>query len=154
MSTVKPRVRVRVQSENKEKSLTKKADQARSNINNIMSKYHKTGLVPQVQAKPIYTDLPPADNYHAAMNMVVETNQLFDSLPASIRSDFKNDPRKFLEFASNPENLEIMADMGLVDRPLSSTNASTTTSSGQQEPPSGGDVEASTDASTEATSGA
>ena len=39
----------------------------------------------------------------------------FDDLPAKVRREFDNDPFKFLEFVEDPENVERMAELGLVN---------------------------------------
>jgi phage internal scaffolding protein len=52
-------------------------------------------------------------DYQAAMNMIAKTDQMFDQVPAEIRRKFENDPAKFVDFMSNPDNYQAIQDMGL-----------------------------------------
>lgn len=88
-------------------------------INNIMRKYERTGLIDHVKENGRYEDLPGEVDFHEAMNLVSEAQQSFDDLPATIRKEFHNSPGEFLSFVENPENVERMAELGL-------TNPSTT----------------------------
>jgi len=36
-------------------------------------------------------------------------------LPAETRAFFQNDPFKFVEYCSNPENIEVLREMGLAE---------------------------------------
>ena len=42
------------------------------------------------------------DNYMAVMNQLNEARDQFMSLPAKVRSQFDNDPGKFVDFVSDP----------------------------------------------------
>lgn len=98
-----------------ELSLTKQAELAATDINNIMAQYEKTGiLVHTNKHQGTYTDLLDATTYHESMNAVVEAQAAFNSLPANIRSRFGNDPGAFLDFVSDKNNIPEMRKMGLV----------------------------------------
>lgn len=84
-------------------------------MNHILRKYQKTGLVDHVsryQGK--YDDITEAVDYHTAMNTVINAENAFMSLPSSIRNKFKNDPGAFLDFVSNPDNHDEMVELGLL----------------------------------------
>lgn len=99
---------------NKEKSLTRQSHKKECDINFIMSKFQKTGVIQHVKEYgEHYTDVTPT-SFHDAMNTVVQAQAMFDELPSSIRSEFKNDTAEFLDFVQNPENKEKMVEMGLV----------------------------------------
>lgn len=102
-----------------EPSLTKQSFADECDINNIMRRYERDGVIDHVkQYGGSYADVTEGFDYHRAMNVVAYAQEMFMSLPASIRSKFSNDPGAFLEFAQNPENLEKMVEMGLaVKRP-------------------------------------
>ncbi len=100
-------------------SRTKQSFKDASDINNILAKYQKTGLIDHARAGGFYEDLPAELDYHSAMNMVLEAQNSFDGLPSSIRREFNNDPRAFLSFIENPSNVERMAELGLLNDPLS-----------------------------------
>jgi len=102
-------------------------------INTIMAKYQKTGLVDHVaHHQGDYSDLTDVPTYHDAMNKILSANQSFSTLPSSIRKKFQNDPAQFLDFVSNPENVEEMQQMGLL--PSSPTVISTPADTPPPEP--------------------
>ena len=95
-------------------SLTHQSFREECDIKTIMSKYQKNGLLDHVnQYKGEYGDVIAVD-FHEAMTMVTEAQQMFESLPSSIRTRFGNDPGSFLEYATNPENKKGMQELGLL----------------------------------------
>jgi len=81
----------------------------------IMKRYEKTGVLPNMILKnPVYGDFSSVPNYQEALNIVRIAQEQFNGLDASVRNRFDNDPAKFLDFATNPENVEQMAKMGLL----------------------------------------
>jgi len=85
-------------------------------INAIMKRYEKTGVLTHVrEAQPRYLDLSDAPSFQDAMNLMLDAKAAFMTLPARVRKEFDNDPAKFVEFAEKPENLEQMGAWGLAD---------------------------------------
>lgn len=82
-------------------------------INNIMAKYERTGVLEHAREGGRYEDLPAPMEYQEALNRVMEAEQSFDGLPAGVRKEFDNDPTKFLSFVENPENVDRMIELGL-----------------------------------------
>jgi len=104
----------RVQMEITGPSLAKQSFADECNINNIMAKFQKTGLIEHVKSYGAhYGDLPSALDYHTALNQAIEAKEAFASLPSGIRNQFQNDPAQFLAFVEDPENQEAMIEMGL-----------------------------------------
>lgn len=105
----------RVQVDPGGESLTKQSFQKESNINSIMKRYEKDGILDHVnQFEGNYGDFTSAPDYHRAMSEVTEAQQMFDTLPSKIRKKFDNNPAEFLEFVQNPENEAEMREMGLL----------------------------------------
>jgi phage internal scaffolding protein len=103
----------------KKPSMTKQSFRDEVNINNIMKKYEKTGLLTHVkQYGGKYADLADSSDYHTSMNIILEAQEAFDTLPSKVRHEFYNDPAKFLEFVQDPANAEKMIEMGLAERPF------------------------------------
>lgn len=97
--------------------LTKQSMRDECNINNIMAKYQKTGLVDFVSNREAqYMETDPID-FHEAMNIVTSAKEMFADIPSSIRKKFNNDPGEFLEFVQNPENIDQVYELGLAQRP-------------------------------------
>lgn len=95
------------------KSLTKQSMKDETDINFIINRYQKTGSLEHLREyEGQYGDFISID-FHAAMNVITEADNMFDTLPSSIRSKFENDPGKFLDYATNPENHDGMVEMGL-----------------------------------------
>lgn len=96
-------------------SLVKQAFKKECDINNIMARYQKTGLVDHVAMhQGNYDDLSDVPSYHEAMNKVLAANVSFRLLPSSIRKRFNNDPALFLDFVSDESNRDEMVSMGLI----------------------------------------
>lgn len=98
------------------KSRTKQAELKDSDINNIMRKFEKTGLLPVRNGRPMYGDFSHISTYQDALLQIQEANNAFASLPGAVRARFKNDPAAFVAFADDPNNLEELIKMGLVKR--------------------------------------
>lgn len=81
-------------------------------INVIAKKAEAGGFLAQSQA-PIYGDFTQYGDFKAACDLVLQAEELFLDIPASIRERFDNDPAKFMEFASNADNAEELVKMGL-----------------------------------------
>lgn len=108
--------RVRVQKAFLTPSRAKQAFKDECNINNIMARYEKTGLIDHIKENQgRYVDAPSHEDFHQAMNLVTSAKSMFESLPSKIRSDFKNDPSLFLDFVADESNREQMVKYGLVD---------------------------------------
>ena len=64
-------------------SLTKQEFRKESDINEIMRKYKKTGVLPQV-GPGIYGDFSSVTDYQSALESVVKAERLFLSVPAAV----------------------------------------------------------------------
>jgi len=86
-------------------------------INNILRKYDKTGLITHVNtSKAHYGDYTEVNEYQNSLNMVIQAQDMFSELPAEIRKKFANDPGNFFEFVTNPDNLDEMVKLGLAEQ--------------------------------------
>lgn len=84
-------------------------------INKIMSRYEKTGLMAHVnEHEGQYGDFTAVTDFHTAMSIVTEAQSMFMSLPASVRGRFGNDPGAFLDYANDPANADGMRELGLL----------------------------------------
>lgn len=113
--------RNRVQTVIEGKSLTHQSFKAECDINRIMQKWQKTGVLEHRNTfMGQYGDFTnvPAD-YHSAMSAVIEAQDMFLTLPSSVRKRFANDPGNFLQFVSDPDNKEEMVKLGLAEKRLS-----------------------------------
>lgn len=84
-------------------------------INTIMERFGRTGELIAPVRMPKYGDFEGINDYHSAMNAIVDAQQTFDSLPAKLRARFSNDPAEFVEFCMNDENRDEAIRLGLVE---------------------------------------
>ena len=104
----------RVQLKCLDESRTKQAMRDECDVNKIMQQYEKNGLIEHVNKyQGSYADVADAPGYLEGMNTVIRANEMFDSLPSSVRNHFDNDPAIFLAFADDPANHAEMVSMGL-----------------------------------------
>lgn len=95
-------------------SLTKQSFRDECDINVIMGRYLRTGVLDFVSKhQPQYMDTTGMD-FQRAMLVVAESQTMFNDLPSNIRTQFENNPAKFLDFCHDPKNLPEMAKMGLL----------------------------------------
>lgn len=103
---------------NPEPSLTVQSERDNCDINVIIDRFEKTGVLPVMSQQAIGdVDLYDAPTYQESLNVVIAAQNAFDALPAKIRKEFDNDPAKFLAFVDNPENGDRMIELGLREAP-------------------------------------
>lgn len=93
---------------------TKQSFKAECDINNIMARFLKTGVLEFTQKnQPRYGDVTGLE-YQSAINLVAGAKSMFNQLPAQLRDRFENEPAKFYDFVQNPRNREECEEMGLL----------------------------------------
>lgn len=96
-------------------SRTKQSFKEECDINNIMKKFEKTGVVSHVkQYGGSYGDISDAMDYKESVELVIKAQDMFMTLPAKLRSRFGNNPAEFLDFVSDPSKKAEMKDLGLL----------------------------------------
>ena len=87
-------------------------------VNNILKQYDRTGLLSHVnEMKAHYGDFTEVNEYQESLNTVIYAQNAFDDLPSDVRKRFANDPGLFIEFVTNPSNIDEMVDIGLAVLP-------------------------------------
>lgn len=94
-------------------SMTVQSEKDNSDINVIVKRFGLTGALPQNVRVPEYGDFEGITDFHSAMNAIKQAEFSFMQMPAEIRSEFDNDPGKFVDFCSDPDNLDRMRELGL-----------------------------------------
>jgi len=109
--------------------LTEQNHKDETDINQIVRKYNKTGLIDHLnQFEKQYGDMTGYD-YQDAMNTVAAANTMFEGLPSAIRNKFDNDPAKFINFVDDEANADKLVEMG-----LAKPKVSTPVDEGSKEP--------------------
>lgn len=97
-----------------DRSLAIQSQAEEADINTIVRRFGVTGMLPQVSLPPLEGDFSDSVfDYQSAMNLIVAADRSFMGLSADVRSRFGNDAAKFVDFCSNPDNLDEMRKLGL-----------------------------------------
>lgn len=107
-------VRRRVQFYCEGESRTKQSMAAECDINAIMKRYERTGIITHLAKRDAYfADVSVVPDFAKAMEVVEKANTMFMSLPATVRKEFMNDPALYVEFCADPKNLPRLRELGL-----------------------------------------
>lgn len=111
-------IRRRVQTVPVGASLVEQSHRDECNINSIMSRYYKTGLVPSRGMPGHYGDFSDCNDYHTAVTRVMEAEDAFLRLPSQIRRQFDNDPAQLLAFLADDKNRDKAMELGIIPEPI------------------------------------
>lgn len=104
-------------------SLTQQQFKDETNVNNILKKYQKTGLLTHVNSsQPSFGDFSSVEDYQVSLSKIQQAQQSFFNLPSELRNKFHNDPSKLIEFINNPKNDEDSYKYGLKIKPKQDQN--------------------------------
>lgn len=98
-----------------EKGRTRQSEAKACDVNRIVAKYHKTGIIPVSQRPALYADVSQMGDYRSALEQVQKADEAFMALPSKLRARFENDPAAFLDFCSDPGNRDEMRELGLLE---------------------------------------
>jgi len=96
-----------------DESLTQQQFKDEADINTIVDRFMKSGVLPTPANMPQYMDIEGNFDYQTAMNYVRSADENFMRMDAKVRARFNNSPQEFLEFFTNPENVEEAIRLGL-----------------------------------------
>lgn len=97
----------------KRPSRTKQGHKAETDINSIMARFQRTGMLEFVNKhEPQYGDVSQID-FQSSMETVIRAREMFADLPSKVRDRFDNDPSELLEFLENPANRAEAVLLGL-----------------------------------------
>lgn len=86
-------------------------------INKIMARHKKTGLIRRKHMRPQYGDFANVGDYQEALNIAKTAEAMFGELDSRVRARFNNDPGAFLEFCDDPNNQAEAIDLGIAAPP-------------------------------------
>jgi len=104
----------------KDKGRTKQSFKKECDINHIMSRYRKTGLISPLllnQRQAIFADVAEIGDFQECQSRVLAAKEAFLTLPSSIRARFGNDPAQLLDFCSDPKNRAEAIELGIIPKP-------------------------------------
>jgi phage internal scaffolding protein len=109
-------------------SLTQQQFKDESDINVIVDRFMKTGVMPDSVSMPQYVDYEGVFDFQSAMNTIRAADENFMRMDAKVRSRFHNSPQEFLEFFANPDNVDEAVRLGLAVPPVKHKDVTSSTS--------------------------
>lgn len=85
-------------------------------INLIMARYQRTGLMPEGIGTGTYGDFSQALEFQDAQNLLIRAREQFEALPSKIRDRFHNNPVELLDFVHNVDNKKEAQELGLLNK--------------------------------------
>lgn len=99
-----------------DESLARQSEKDDADINVIVRRFGLTGHLPVVERPPLVGDFSEAvTDYGTALRLIRAADSSFMQLSADVRARFDHDPAKFVDFVSDPANLEECRKMGLAE---------------------------------------
>lgn len=113
----RPRVTVKC---TREEGKTKQEFQPDTDINKIIARYKRTGVLPSTgrDALAQYGDVSQVPDFQAMHDKVMAANEAFNTLPAKLRKEYGNDAGQFLAALQGPEGDKLAIELGLKDEPV------------------------------------
>lgn len=114
-------VRPRVQKFFPEPSLTRQEFKDECDLELILKRFGSTeaGMAAIQNAVDLsnlrFDDVSAVPDFRAARDQIMQAEAKFMALPAQVRARFDNDAALFLDFATDPKNLDEMRAMGLAN---------------------------------------
>lgn len=84
-------------------------------INSIMKKYRHIDYVPNFQSTGVYADVSNFKDYQTSLQIVLDAQMAFGTLPSDLRLRFNNDPEQLLAFLGDPKNYDEGVKLGLYE---------------------------------------
>lgn len=96
-----------------DESLAIQSAKEECDINTLVRRFGITGQLPQGVRMPTYGDFTSVGDFRDAQDALISARESFMALPADVRRRFDNDAGLFVDFCSDPNNLEECRKMGL-----------------------------------------
>lgn len=94
--------------------MTKQSMAAETDINNIVARHIAHDAPFFDGGRAVYGDFTGAQDYHASLNRLIQAQDEFSRLPASVRDFCDNDPGKFLDLVMDEKRRPELVKLGLV----------------------------------------
>lgn len=119
-----------------EERRTKSEFKDECDINLIMARYRKTGVLPEsaLSAAARYGDFSQVPDFMEMRHKIIAAEEVFAALPAEVRKQFNNDPGAFIDAADTVEGRALMVKLGLGPEAPSSPQERPSSSGGGQPP--------------------
>lgn len=92
---------------------TKQSFRDDADINVLVRRFAKTGVIMQRDVVPLRGDFTDAMDFRAMQDAIKAANDSFMSLPSDVRERFGHNPEKFIRFSLDKANLPELRKLGL-----------------------------------------
>ena len=99
-----------------EKTRTKKQFAKECDINLIMKKFHKEGILTHLRKYGAQYGEATSNDLLEAMDTLTRAQTMYEDLPSEVRKNFAG-PEEFVDFVSDPDNVEKLREWGLARTP-------------------------------------
>ena len=98
-------------------SMTDQDQNLDTDINVIVARYRKTGVLPEIKTSTAlqYFDTTQVPSFQDAQNRLANAKTMFEQLPAQLRFYMDNDFTKAEAFFKDPRNAQILKNHGFVE---------------------------------------
>lgn len=110
------------------------------NINNIIKKFQKTGILPNTSGQAVYADVSALPSLEEAHRIIKTAESAFLDLPSDVRKLMDNNPLKMEMWLSDEANYDMAVKYGLLEKKSKVTDVVTDDSSNNNT----GDIDATT----------
>jgi len=112
-----------------DKIRTKQSFKKEADINHIMARYVKTGLMNMDALKlreENFIDVSQMGDFQQAQEQLKNAEKAFMTLAVNVRTKFENNPAQLLDFLSKEENREEAQELGIIPTPEPAPEPTTT----------------------------
>lgn len=100
-----------------DESLTLQSERDGADINIIMDRALKTGMIPlQADVEALVGDFSEVGSYQDLQDLVLRGTEEFMKLPPNVRARFSNSPQAWLDYLDDPKNVNEMIAAGHVKK--------------------------------------
>jgi phage internal scaffolding protein len=93
--------------------LTEQSHKNSCDIHGIMRRYEKTGVLEHTQKyEGKYGGFPGSIDFQEHMNIIIEAEKMFMTVPAKIRAQFNNEPGEFVDYMQDDKNYDQIKEWG------------------------------------------
>lgn len=98
------------------KKITDQSKLKASDINVIVKRAEKTGVMPPNVRQGVYGDFTNIPSLEESFDIQRKAINSFMELPSQLRKLMDNDPTKLVNFINNPENEDLLLKYGIIEK--------------------------------------
>lgn len=102
-------------------SKTQQSFKESCDVNNILARYQKTGIIDHVRKNQEEYGIATGQSFSEAMQLIASATNLFNELPSAARKHFNHDPAAFFDYMNDqdtPPDVALLHELGLTGKPM------------------------------------